>query len=233
MSSYVVLKIGTATLKQHEVPTHPDAADGYFALRSGKGVALLFLEASLDDLSPDDEEAAEELALHVTADLLAEHRDPRGVLISSGDPRNAPRGKTYDELVAELSPIGRWIPNEGAALIDLAGEDREVPVPPLPKAKPIEVYVLSPARAMRELALQEAPLRVVCRTSRAKARPVDASAFYLPKMKALGFTTKRRVWSDGSAEELRGEKAGASLHVFAERDGADAIFLRVAFILRR
>lgn len=86
---------------------------------------------------------------------------------------------------------------------------------------------------MRELALQEAPLRVVCRTSRAKVRPIDASSFYLPKMKTLGFTTKRRVWSDGSAEELRGEKAGASLHVFAERDGADAIFLRVAFILRR
>ncbi|AKV04422.1 hypothetical protein AKJ09_11085 [Labilithrix luteola] len=233
MSSYVVLKLGTATLKKHAVPTHPDAADGYFALRSGRGVALLFLEASLDDLSSDDEEAAEELALHLTADLLAGHRDPRGVLVSSGNPKSEPRGKTYDQLVAELSPNGRWIPNEGAALIDVAGEDREIPVPPLPKAKPIEVYVLSPARAMRDLALQEAPLRVVCRTSRAKARPVDASTFYVPKMKALGFTTKRRVWSDGSAEELRGEKAGASLQVLAEQDGADAIFLRVTIILHR
>lgn len=114
----------------------------------------------------------------------------------------------------------------------VAAEDEEIPVPGLPKARGVEVYVLSPARAMRELSLDEAPLRVVCRASYAAVRPVDVSAFYLPKLKALGFTTKRRIWSDGSAEELVGEKPAERMRVLAEKSGESEVYVRVAFILR-
>lgn len=228
--TYALLRVGTKTLRENEVPTHPDAADGFFALRAGRKLALLVLRASLDDLSSDDDEATEELVSFLGADLLAAHDDPRGVLVASSG--SEPKGETYDDLVAELAPSGRWVRNGGRASRVVAAEDEEIPVPGLPKARGVEVYVLSPARAMRELSLDEAPLRVVCRASYAAVRPVDVSAFYLPKLKALGFTTKRRIWSDGSAEELVGEKPAERMRVLAEKSGESEVYVRVAFILR-
>lgn len=230
--TYVLLRIGKGVLVENEVPTHPDASDGFFAVRTGKGYALLLSDASPDSLSDDAEEAAEELATHLGPDLLSAHDDARGVLVAPADVFAEPPGRTYDELVVALAPTGRWITNAGPSLRVVAGARGELPLPDYPKSKPVEFYVMSPARAMRELGLDKPATRVVRADSFARAKPAEVSAFYLPKLKALGFKTKRRVWSDGSAEELVGEQVEARLMVYAEKSGAREVFVQLTHVER-
>lgn len=231
--SYVVLRVAKRVLVENEVPTHPDASDGFYVARSGKGYALLLSDASVDSLSADAGEAAEELATHLGPDLVATHDDPRGILVAAADLFEAPAGRTYDELVAALEPRGRWISNAGPSLRVVGAERSELPLPDFPKSKPVDFYVMSPARAMRELALAEAPARVVRADAFARACPVDVSAFYLPKLKELGFATRRRVWSDGSSEELVGKRAGVRLTVSAEKSGPGEVFVQLTLVLEQ
>lgn len=185
-------------------------------------------------LSPPEEGA--ELLLDALGEVLRRHRDARGVLVA--DAHHLPpveRAGDYAELVAQLAPFGVWLPNEagdeGAGLRAL--ERREIPLPDAPRSRARELYVLSPARAKRELALEEAPLRVAVTDRDTALSPREVTAFYAPHVNALGFVTKRRVWSDGSAEQLVGHGSGRQVLVHAEREDGGRTFVRVAWILKR
>jgi hypothetical protein len=217
-----------------------DVVDGEDILSSTRsGDALLFEWAiDLEDLDPP-EEAAEMIVQHL-GDILRLHRDPRGILV--GKSRDLPKrssstsGATYASIVAKLAPTGRFIPNisheEGAT--GAAVERSEIPLPDVPRSKRVELYVLSPARAMRELGLTEAPLRVTVSDRLADRAPAEVLAFYKPLLAAKGFSTKRRVWSDGSTEQLVGHTSSHHVIVHAERNDVDAkTFVRVAWILKR
>jgi hypothetical protein len=229
-TSWIVLEVG-----KRRIATRKLVGDDVIvsALRSGDAL-LLEWNVEADDLTPPDD-AADELLLAASADVLLWHRDPRGILVSAARHLPAPSG-TYAEIVAKLAPTGVWIENlsqeEGALLA--ATERDEIPLPDAPRSRKGELFVMSPARAMRELTLDEAPLRVVVLDRTTKLAPPEVVAFYAPLVKARGFTVKRRVWSDGSAEQLVGRSASHTVLVHAERTPEpEPTFVRLAWILRR
>lgn len=192
---------------------------------------LLQWRREVEDLHPP-EEAGEEIVDALTADVLRWHRDERGVLV-------LPLGiaaleGAYADIVDAHAKRGRWLPNysreEGN---DPVREMRaEIPVPDVPRSKRVELFVMSPGRAVRELPLVAPPLRVVCLDRTTELGPQQVSVFYVPILKKLGFATKRRVFSDGSAEQIVATKSGQQMIVHAERTDAGS-FVRVAAVLNQ
>lgn len=210
--SYVVLKVGRATLVDHRAPFEPDAKAGWFVLRTGKGFALVFVE-SFERLP---------------ADLLNEHREKRGVLVADvGDPTDEPTGDSYEELVRELERDrkGRWLSNEGNVIDDL-------PVPDPPRSKLLEVVVVPPARAVREHALTETPKRVLRRNLSVKGTTADVVAFYRPKLRDLGFEVEHDEWPKKKTEELDGLRKDARLVIGAVATSPSDVFVQLLFITR-
>jgi hypothetical protein len=213
-----------------------DVVDGEEILSSTRSRDALLFEWAIDleDLDPP-EEAAEMIVQHL-GDILRLHRDARGILVGkSSDLPEQSAARTYASIVAKLASTGRWIPNisheEGAT--GAAVERSEIPLPDVPRSKRIELYVLSPARAMRELGLTEPPLRVVVSDRHTERTPTAICAFYKPLLVERGFTTKRRVWSDGSTEQIVGHTSSHHVIVHAERSDDERTFVRVAWITKR
>jgi hypothetical protein len=143
-------------------------------------------------------------------------------------------GGAYAEIVAAHGARGRWLPNfsrEPGA--DPMRELRaEIRVPDVPKSRKIELFVMAPGRAVRELPLALPPLRVVCLDRTSELGPKEVSILYVPIQKQLGFATKRRVFSDGSTEQIVATKPGEQVVVHAERaEGGAGSFVRVAAVL--
>jgi hypothetical protein len=166
--------------------------------------------------------------------LLRRHRDPRGILVATSRDFAAAEPETYASIVAKLEGQGRWLPNisreEGAT--GAALERSEIPLPDVPKSRRVELYLLSPARAMRELGLREPPLRVAASDRETSLSPREAVRFYAPHLKEKGFTTKHRVWSDGSTEQLVGHTDSHHVIVHAERQRDGRTFVRLAWIAK-
>jgi hypothetical protein len=184
-------------------------------------------------LDPPEEEEGAEILPSAFGDLLRRHRDARGVLVAEAQhlPPLA-RAASYASIASALAAVGRWLPNdahaEGASVRAL--ERREIPLPDVPRSRAREVYVLSPARAMRELGLEQPPLRVACSERDTALAPAGVVAFYAPVVKTMGFSVKRRVWSDGSAEQLVGHTQGKHVIVHAEREDGGRTFVRVEWM---
>ena len=62
------------------------------------------------------------------------------------------------------------------AVLEALLEKVEIPLPDVPRSKRVEIYVLSPAKAMRELALEKPPVRAVCSDRLAQLTPKEVSA---------------------------------------------------------
>ena len=217
---YVVLKVGRPALVDHDAPTDPDAAEGWFVLRTGKGYALLFAET------------ADDLLERLGPDLLREHKERRGVLVADvADPTtDEPIGDSYDALVKELEKRGKWIAiaNEDVGKVDKV----EIPVPDPPRSKLLDFQVVPPARAMREHALTETPKRVVRRNLSARGTTADVVSFYLPKMEAAGFEVEHDKWPKRKTEELDGLRKDARLVIGAVATSPTEVFVQLLMITR-
>lgn len=212
--AYVVLAVGRPTLVDHDAPMDPDAAEGWFVLRTGKGYALLFTDST------------EDLEERLGADLLREHRERRGVLVADiGDPTDEPIGDTYDTLVRELEKGGRWIAIANEAKV-------EMPVPDPPRAKLVDFEVVPPARAMREHALTETPKRVVRRNLKARGTTADIVSFYIPKLEAAGFEVQHDRWPKRKTEEVDGLRKDARLVIGTVATSDTEVFVQLLFITR-
>jgi hypothetical protein len=226
-ASWIVLEIGKRRLDTKGVV---DEEDVFAAVRRGDAL-LLEWSREVDDLHPP-EEAAEEL-LAATGDLLQVHRDPRGVLVIPIRGLETPNG-SYAEIVAKYASTGRWIPslaNEPG--VNPARDMREeIPLPDVPRSRKAEIFVMSNPRAMETFKLERAPLRVVCMDRISQLAPKEVSGFYLPHLRRLGLKAKRRVWSDGSTEQLVAATETGPLIVHAEETD-EGTFVRVAAILQR
>jgi hypothetical protein len=100
------------------------------------------------------------------------------------------------------------------------------------KSRKVELFVMAPGRAVRELPLARPPLRVVCSDRTSELGPKEVSIFYVPILRKLGFATRRRVFSDGSTEQIVATKPGEQVVVHAERaEGGAGSFVRVAAVL--
>lgn len=225
MSSTIVLLVG-----KRRVDTTKLVDEDVIDLAERREDALLLQwNRDVEDLHPP-EEAGDELVDALRPDVLRWHRDERGVLVlpmSITDLDGA-----YAEIVAKHAKQGRWLPNysreEGN---DPVREMRaEIPVPDVPRSRRVELFVMAPGRAVRELPLVAPPRRVVCMDRTSELGPKDVSIFYVPILKKLGFATKRRVFSDGSAEQIVATKSGEQMIVHAERTDAGS-FVRVAAVL--
>lgn len=215
LGSYVVLGIGRPTLVDHDAPTEPDAREGWFILRTGKGFALLFSD-STDDLVD-----------RLGGDLLREHKDRRGILVADVvDPTDEPIGDSYEALVKELEKKGRWIPH-GKEL-----DRKEMPVPDPPRSKVVAFEVVPPGRAMREHALTETPKRVVRRNLTARGTPADVMSFYIPKLEAAGFAVEHDKWPKRRTEEVDGLRKDARLVIGAVARSDSEVFVQLLFITR-
>lgn len=220
LGSYVVLGIGRSTLVDHRAPTDPNAKEGWFVLRTGKGFALLFTE-STDDLPA-----------RLGTDLLREHRERRGILVAEVvDPIDEPIGDTYDTLVRELEKRGRWIAYADAAKPDVLDRS-EIPMPDPPRSKVLDYQVVPLARAMREHGLTETPKRVVRRNLAARVTTADVVSFYIPKMEAAGFEVQHDSWPKRKTEELDGLRKDARLVIGAVATSATEVFVQLLFITR-
>lgn len=225
MSSTIVLLVG-----KRRVDAKKLVDDDVIEVAERREDALLLQwPRDVEDLHPP-EEAGEEIVDALSADVLRWHRDERGVLVlplAIADLEGA-----YADIVAAHAKRGRWLPNysreEGS---DPIREMRaEIPVPDVPRSKRVELFVMSPGRAVRELPLGAPPLRVVCLDRTSELGPPEVSVFYVPILKKLGFATKRRVFSDASAEQIVATKSGEQIIVHAERTGGGS-FVRVAAVL--
>lgn len=195
-------------------------------------LSLVLWPRDFSDLS-DVDESAEELWTALGAELLRLHRDPRGVLLTPASLEKV-EAADYDSAVATYGLAGFWVPNialePGGFLI--AGDEAEIPLPRFPRSRRLEFYVVKTARAMRELELVEEPFRTVRLELRAQATPKEVSAFYLPLLKAHGFSLKRRIWSSGVAERLVGTSADLLAVVHAERRGPTESFIQISWVQR-
>lgn len=218
--SYVVLKIGRPTLVEHDAPMEPDAKDGWFVLRTGKGYALLFADVTDD------------LVERIGAELLREHKERRGILVADVvDPVDEPIGDSYEALIKELEKRGRWIAfvnDTTPAVLERA----EIPVPDPPRSKVVEFQVVPPVRAMREHALTETPKRVVRRNLTARGTTADVVSFYIPKLEAAGFEVQHDAWPDKKTEEVDGLRKDARLVIGAVATSTTEVFVQLLFITR-
>jgi hypothetical protein len=227
MSSTIVLLVGKRRVDVKKL-VDEDAVD----IAERREDALLFQwQRDVEDLHPA-EEAGDDIVDALGADVLRWHKDERGVLVVPVE--IADLEGAYAEIVAAHAKRGRWLPNySNDAGNDPMRELREsIPVPDVPKSKKVELFVMAPGRAVRELPLVAPPLRVVCLDKTTELEPKEVAAFYVPLLKKLGFATKRRVFSDGSAEQVIATKPGEQVIVHAERtDGGTGTFVRVAAVL--
>ena len=215
MSSTIVLLVG----KRRVDATKLVDEDVIEIAERREDALLLQWRRDVEDLHPP-EEAGEEIALALSADVLRWHRDERGVLVLPLE--IAALEGAYADIVGAHGKRGRWLPNysreEGN---DPVREMRaEIPVPDVPRSKRVELFVMSPGRAVRELPLVAPPLRVVCLDRTSELLPPEVSVFYVPILKKLGFATKRRLFSDGSGEQIVATKNGQQMIVHAERTDA-------------
>jgi hypothetical protein len=225
MSSTIVLLVGKRRVDAKKLVEE----DVIEIAERREDALLLQWPRDVEDLHPP-EEAGDELALALTADVLRWHRDERGVLVVPL--RISALDGAYAEIVTAHAKRGRWLPNfsreEGN---DPMREMRaEIPVPDVPRSKRVELFVMAPGRAVRELPLAAPPMRVVCLDRTSELVPHEVSIFYVPILKKLGFATKRRVFSDGSGEQVVATKPGEQVVVHAER-AARGSFVRVAAVV--
>lgn len=225
--SFVILSIGKRRIACDKLV---DGEQVISCSRAGDGL-LVQWSLSVDEFDPPDEAA--EMLVEQLGDVLRLHKDPRGILIApTGAVPADTSSATYASLVAAVGSTARWIPNisdeEGAT--GAALERREIPLPDVPRSRGIEFYLLSPARAMRELGLADPPMRVACVDRDTTLAPNEVIAFYAPRLKEQGFTVKRRVWSDGSTEQLVGHTPSHHVIVHAEKSGKARTFARLAWI---
>jgi hypothetical protein len=214
------LAVGRPELVDHDAPTEPDAAEGWFVLRTGKGYALLFTDST------------DELVERLGPDLLRGHQERRGILVADVvDPTDEPVGDSYEALVKELEKRGRWIAYVGAAKPAVL-ERSEIPIPDPPRSKVLDFQVVPPARAMREHALTEPPKRVVRRNLSARGTTADIVSFYLPKLDAAGFEVQHDTWPKRKTEELDGLRKDARLVIGAVATSDREVFVQLLFITR-
>ena len=227
-ASWIVLEVGKRRIDPRQVV---DREEIFSAER--RGDALLFeWVRRIEDLDELGEEAAEEILSVLGGELLGFHHDRRGVLVLPVRGMETPNGP-YAALVAKHAATGVWLPNlsrEPGA--NPAREMRdEIDLPNVPRSREVEVFVMSPARAIRDLGAV-APVRVVCVDRISQLTPKEVSGFYLPLFRAQGIKAKRRVWSDGSTEQLVLRMGDRNVIVHAEA-GEDGTFVRLASILER
>src|SRR5688572_13826060 len=226
-ASWIVLEVGKRGIRTKE------CVDGEEILAAERRSDALLLEwvREVEGLDPP-EEAAEDL-LTAVGQVLQHHKDERGVLVIPVRGMETPNG-TYAEIVGKHAATGRWIPNLGNEVGVNPERDmrEEIGLPEVPRSRKVEIFVMSAARAMRELPIESAPIRAVCMDRISSLSPKEVSAFYLPKLRDEGHTVKRRVWSDGSTEQLVALKAPRRVVVHAETTD-DGTYVRVASILER
>ncbi len=226
MSSWIVLRVGKRRVDTKRIGGDEEIVGAY----RWADVLVIHWRRDVEDLHPA-EDAAEELVAAVGPDTLRWSRDERGILVVPDSDLTLDE-RPYDEIVSLFEGRGRWLPN----LSDAPGNDpmrelrESIPVPDVPRSRKVELFVMPPGRAMRELPLVELPLRVACLDRTTDLTPEDVSAFYVPLLRADGFTVKRRRWSDGSTEQLVASRSGEQLVVHAER-AAEGTFVRVAAVL--
>ncbi len=224
-ASWIVVDVGKRRIATRDLV---DGEDVFAVLR--RTDALLFEWArAVDDLDP--EEAAEEVLGLLGGELLGLHDDERGILVIPVRGLETPNGD-YRSIVAQYASTGRWIPNlsneQGA---NPARDMREeIELPDVPRSRTLEIFVMSPARAVRELGLNKPPIRVVCMDRLSQLSPKQVSDFYLPLFRARNMKVKRRLWSDGSTEQLVAQSGSRRVVVHAE-DSDDGTFVRIASIL--
>ena len=227
-ASWIVLEVGKRRIQTREI------VDGeeIFSVERRTDALLFEWAREVDDLDAP-EEAAEEVLGLLGGELLAFHRDARGFLVIPVRGLETPNGD-YAAIVAKHAPSGRWLPNLSSEPGANPARDMraEISLPDVPRSRKLEIFVMSPARAIRELELAVAPVRVVCLDRLSQLSPTEVSAFYLPRFREAGVRAKRRVWSDGSAEQLVAEMGGRRVVVHAEVTG-DGTFVRIASILER
>lgn len=226
-SSWIVLEVGKRRISTKDLV---DGEQIFSAERRGDALLFEWIMA-VEDLEPL-EEAAEEILGVLGGELLGLHEDRRGVLVLPVRGMETPNGP-YATLVAKHAAAGVWVPNlSGEPGADPRRDMRaEVALPDVPRSRGLETFVMSPARAIRELGAI-APIRAVCVDRLSQLTPKEVSAFYLPKLRAQGIKAKRRVWSDGSAEQLVAQIGDRRVLVHAEIDEGGT-FVRLASILER
>jgi hypothetical protein len=222
-------------LNLRKAPTASELHDGVLLVAKGRDLAVVRWDTSFADLT-DPEESAETLWVTLGSLLLEKHRDPKGILvIDARSSQKPPQAQTYAAAIAAHGAKGRWLKNvalEPGGSLEAARRS-DVPLPDMPTSKRGEFYVLSPARAMRELGLTAEPLRVVRFELFVKAPPAKVSEFYSPLLKTRGFKVKRRIWSDGSAEQLVGTSSAFDAVVHAEAAERRATFVQVSWIEKK
>lgn len=227
-SSWIVLDVGKRRIETKKL------IDGeeLFAVERRENALLFEWLRDVSDLEPD-EEAGEELLGLLGGKLLAFHGDPRGVLVIPVQGILTPNGD-YAAIVAKYASTGCWLPNLSSDPGAHPERDmrEEVDLPDVPRSRKVEVFVMSPARAVRELGLEAAPVRVVCLDRISQLSPKEVSGFYLPLLRERGVKARRRVWSDGSTEQLVAKTADRKILVHAEAT-ADGTFVRIASILEK
>jgi hypothetical protein len=219
-------------LKLRRKPSRDALADLQVELHHADLLVLLWRQ-DFSDLDDDSPAAAELLWTSLGVELLARHRDERGVLVTPAA-LLAVEARDYDSGVAAYRAAGVWLPNvsrdSGGHLVAL--DPSELPLPRLPKSKLIEYYVVKRARALRELELTSPPLRTIRLELESAATPREVSAFYLPRLKEQGLHVKRRVWSSGGAERLAAENDVVKAVVLAERRALGVTFVQVSWALK-
>jgi hypothetical protein len=226
-ASWIVLEVGDRPVEAKDLV---DGEEIFSAERRNDALLLEWIRR-VPDLDPVEESAEEVLAL-VGEPLLKAHHDNRGVLIIPVRGLETPNG-TYEQIVARYAATGRFIPNfakQRRAANPIREMREEIPLPDVPNSKPVEIFVMDPERAVRELPLSTEPGRVVCVDRMSELQPDEVSDFYLPLLRRKGYSTKRRVWSDQSAEQLVAKSGARMMIVHAER-ADEGTFVRVALVL--
>lgn len=226
--SWIVLEVGKRRINIREL------VDGEQLLSAERREDALLFEwvRDITDFEPKDSEGSEEVLELLGGELLGFHKDKRGVLLLPVRGMETPNGP-YAKLVAKHAATGVWLEN----LSSEPGADpvrdmrAEIDLPNVPRSKQVEIYVMSPARAVRELGAV-APIRAICMDRISQLTPKEVSGFYLPELRNRGVKAKRRVWSDGSAEQLVAQLGDRKIMIHAEvSDGGT--FVRVASIFER
>jgi hypothetical protein len=225
-ASWIVLDVGKRRIQTRDVV---DGEEIFAAER--RDDALLFEWArEVEDLEPALE-AAEEVLTVLGGELLSFHRDARGILVIPVRGLETPNGD-YAAIVAKYGSTGHWLPNLSSEPGANPERDmrEEIGLPDVPRSRKVEIFVMSPARAVRELGLDDTPIRVVCLDRMSQLSPKEVSAFYLPRLREQGVKAKRRVWSDGSTEQLVAKTSTRKVIIHAEAT-SDGTFVRLASIL--
>lgn len=225
-SSWIVLSLGELPVATADLVDN----ESIFAAERREDALLVHWGIELED-DDEDEAIADAIVGVLGADLLAEHRDPEGVLVVPVRELVTPSGD-YVALVRKLGGGGRVVPCSAMR----SGEHTptalraEVDLPNPPSSRAIETFVMPPARAFEELGLATPPIRAVCVDRASELSPREVSGFYLRELRRRGIKAKRRVWSDGSTEQLLAWNAGRRYLVHAE-ETEDGTFVRLASIL--